>query len=161
MCSPFLWAKIMKLFEVLMRENDEEHSDALNKTGFWGKQGAGCIFKAASTGRYLIAHRSNYVQEPGTWGTWGGAIDSNETPEQAAMREVREEAGYHGQLKLKHLWTFKHPSGFQYHNYLAIVEDEFVPDLDWETQGYAWVKSGEWPTPLHPGLESLLKNARL
>lgn len=142
-------------------ENDEEHRAQLQKTGFWGAQAAGCIFLARDTGRYLIAHRSPHVQEPNTWGTWGGAIDAGEDPEQAVRREVQEEAGYHGKLLLKHLWTFKHPSGFQYHSYLAIVETEFAPRLDWETQGYAWVEKGRWPRPLHPGLAALLKNARL
>lgn len=145
----------------LTTENDAEHQAELEKTGFWGKQAAGCIFMARDTGRFLIAHRSPYVQEPNTWGTWGGAIDSNEDPEQAVRREVQEEAGYHGPLLLKHLWTFKHPSGFQYHNYLAIVQNEFEPKLDWETQGYAWVEKGQWPQPLHPGLAGLLKNTNL
>lgn len=142
-------------------ESDQEHADALAKTGFWGKQAAGCIFLARDTGRYLIAHRSPYVQEPNTWGTWGGAIDSGENPEAALRREIGEEAGYHGPLLLKHLWTFKHSSGFQYHNYLAVVAAEFEPQLDWETQGFAWVEKGEWPQPMHPGFVQLLQNTHL
>ena len=142
-------------------ESDAEHAAALEKTGFWGKQAAGCIFLARDTRRYLIAHRSPYVQEPNTWGTWGGAIDSGENPEAALRREIGEEAGYHGPLLLKHLWTFKHSSGFQYHNYLAVVATEFEPQLDWETQGFAWVAKGEWPRPMHPGFAKLLQNTRL
>jgi len=30
-------------FEKLLKESDEEHRKALSDTGFWGKQGAGCI----------------------------------------------------------------------------------------------------------------------
>ena len=55
-------------------ESDAEHAAALEKTGFWGKQAAGCIFLARDTGRYLIAHRSPYVQEPNTWGRGSRAI---------------------------------------------------------------------------------------
>jgi 8-oxo-dGTP pyrophosphatase MutT (NUDIX family) len=153
------WEDLVKLVDLF--ENDEEHGKALEKTGFWGKRGAGCLFYAKSTGRYLIAHRSKDVEQPGTWGTWGGAIDSGESPEAAVEREAREEAGYHGDVELKHLWTFKHPSGFRYFNYLATVDDEFKPVLNWETQGYRWVKRGEWPKPLHPGMIALLENANL
>ena len=54
------------------------------------------------------------------------------------------------------LYVFKHSSGFTYYNFLAIVESEFEPMLDWETQGFKWVEFGDWPSPMHPGLEKLL-----
>lgn len=146
----------MRLFEIL--ENDDEHEQELNRTGFWGKRGAGVIFLAQDTGRYLIAKRSGEVEEPHTWGTWGGAIDPGEDPEQAAYREATEETGYTGPVQLKHLWTFKHPSGFQYFNYLATVPEEFIPRLNWETESFKWVQPGKWPRPLHPGLAALISN---
>ena len=142
-------------------ENDVEHKKALEKTGFWGKRGAGCLFYAKSTGRYLIAHRSSEVEEPETWGTWGGAVDSGESLEKAAAREAKEETRYKGELQMKPLWVFKHPSGFEYHNFLAIVDEEFIPSLNWENQGYKWVKGGQWPKPLHPGMVALLKHEEL
>jgi len=144
----------MKLFELI--QNDKEHQKYLDNTGFWGKRGAGCIFFAMDTNRFLIAHRSRHVQEPSTWGTWGGAIDSSETPESAVSREVREESGYTGNFKLIHVYDFKHESGFVYHNYIAVVESEFTPELDWESQGYEWAEYGNWPSPLHPGLQNLI-----
>ena len=48
---------------------------------------------ALDTGRILLPHRSQAVEQPGTWGTWGGAIDGKEQPKTAALRELREEAG--------------------------------------------------------------------
>jgi len=137
-------------------ESDAAHAKALERTGFWGKQGAGVIFYAADTGRYLLAHRSQHIEEPNTWGTWGGALDEGETPREAAEREVREEAGYHGDFDLEELWVYKHPSGFRYTNFLAIVPTEFEPQLDWETQGFEWVEPGKWPEPMHFGLKALL-----
>ena len=58
-----------------MYEDDSDHAEALQQTGFWGRAGAGVLFLARDTGRILIAHRSADVEQPDTWGTWGGAID--------------------------------------------------------------------------------------
>lgn len=143
----------MKIREI---DNDLEHGKQLKKTGFWGRRGAGCLFQALDTGRICIAHRSKYVEQPDTWGTWGGAIDDNETPESAARREAHEEAGYSGEMKLLPMFVFKHESGFTYYNFLALVKNEFKPNLDWESQGYVWSEYGDWPSPLHPGLKLLL-----
>jgi 8-oxo-dGTP pyrophosphatase MutT (NUDIX family) len=140
---------------ITIAESDNDHATQLKKTGFWGKQAAGCIIMAQDTGRFCIAHRSAYVEQPNTWGTWGGAVDQNETPAQAVIRELQEEAGYNGQFKLIPLYVFNHPSGFRYSNFLAIVESEFQPKLDWENQGYVWTEWGDWPSPLHFGLKSL------
>jgi len=140
-------------------ENDAEHAAELGRTGFWGKQGAGCIIMAKDTGRICLPYRSAHVQEPNTWGTWGGAIDGNEDPAVAAKREVQEEAGYDGPVKMVPLLLFQHSSGFRYFNFLALVEREFTPQLNWETQTFDWVQFGEWPAPLHPGLKSLLNDS--
>jgi 8-oxo-dGTP pyrophosphatase MutT (NUDIX family) len=139
----------------LWLENEEEHGQALRTTGFWGKQGAGSIVLARSTGKLLIPHRSNSVQEPNTWGVWGGAIDSDEDPMEAAKRELQEEAEYHGPITMIPLSVFQKGS-FKYYNFLAIVDDEFEPTLNWETQDYVWTDLDDMPEPLHFGLEWLL-----
>ncbi len=144
-------------YDPILRESDAEHHAALRQTGFFGKAGAGCIFLARSTGRILLAHRSEMVEQPGTWGGWGGAINSGEDPEQAVRREVAEEAGYHGDFDMVPLFVFKKDS-FRYYNFLVEVDDEFRPVLDWETQGSRWCEWGEWPRPLHFGLVSLFND---
>lgn len=136
---------------------DDDHRRALRDTGFWGAQGAGCIFIACSTGRILLAHRSRHVLEPDTWGSWGGAIDRNERPETAVKREIEEETGYDGEFDLIPLMTF-HKGTFAYHNFLAIVPDEFEPDINWEQQGFRWCEWGNWPSPIHFGLKALLSD---
>ena len=143
-------------FKKWLFENDSEHSQALKTTGFWGKQGAGCIILAIDTKRILLPLRSNSVQQPNTWGTWGGAIDSNENPQEAAKREIKEESGYNGNVKMIPLSVFQ-KNTFKYYNFLAIVENEFEPNLNWETQSYDWFDFGNWPRPLHFGLDWLLK----
>jgi 8-oxo-dGTP pyrophosphatase MutT (NUDIX family) len=148
----------MRLEDLFEDEHpDDEHFDALHRTGFFGAAGAGCIFFARSTGRILIAHRSQAVEQPGTWGGWGGAINRGEDPEQAVRREVGEETGYHGHYDLIPLYVFKKDT-FRYYNYMIEVEEEFRPVLDWETQGYEWCEWGDWPQPLHFGLIALLSD---
>ena len=144
-------------FKQWLIENDSDHAAALRTTGFWGKQGAGAIIIAKDTGKILLPHRSFRVQEPDTWGTWGGAIDNDENPETAAKREVQEEAGYSGHIQMIPLAVFT-KNTFKYYNFAAIVDNEFKPNLNWETQGYKWVDFGDWPSPLHPGLKWLIAN---
>ena len=143
------------------RENDADHANALDQTGFWGRAGAGVLFKARDTGRILFAHRSQHVEQPGTWGTWGGAIDEGENPVAAAMREAQEEAGISvDRSDVIPLYIFKHESGFRYFNFMVLVDSEFDPRLNWETQDYAWVEPGKWPQPLHFGAQDLLSDGR-
>ena len=144
--------------KVLTVANDLEHQKALDETGFWGRKGAGCIFVSLKSKRILLAHRSRHVETPNTWGTWGGAIDSDETFEQGMKREIVEETQYHGRYELFPLFLFKHASGFRYQNFMAVVNNEFTPRLDWENQGFKWVEFGDWPNPLHHGLRDLLED---
>lgn len=153
--------RLIDLFEATEAENYDAHSRALDDTGFWGNAGAGALFMAKDTGRILFAHRSADVEQPNTWGTWGGAIDQGEKPLQAVKREAQEEAGIDvSDEDIIALYIFKHESGFQYFNYLILVDNEFTPRLDWETQGHEWVEFGDWPTPLHFGAKDLFADSK-
>lgn len=122
---------------------------------FWGKAGAGCVPYALDTRRICLQHRSQSVNEPGTWGTWGGAIDPGESPLEAVRRELHEESHYTGPVKFSKLSVFK-KGDFQYTNFLATVPQEFEPRHSWESQGHAWVTLDALPSPLHPGFKALL-----
>jgi len=135
-----------------------EHKIALQETGFWGRAAAGAIVVARKTGRVLIAHRAEGTLQAGTWGTWGGAVDGDETPEQTVRRELSEEAGYSGECEATALYVFEHASGFRYSNFLITVEHEFEPTLNWETQAFGWFAYGDWPDPLHFGLKTLFND---
>jgi 8-oxo-dGTP diphosphatase len=63
----------------------------------WGRNGAAGLL-VRWTGpdgvrRVLLQRRAAWSHEGGTWGVPGGARDSDETPEQAALREADEEVG--------------------------------------------------------------------
>lgn len=116
------------------------------------KQAAGVFFYSKSTGRYLYLLRSDY-RSP-TWSIPGGGIDKGETLLEGIMRECQEEMSYDiSNLKLIPIQKFVNGS-FVYHTFFCEVVDEFIPNLNDEHVGYAWVRSGLYPKPLHPGLFS-------
>jgi len=130
---------------------------------FWGAAGAGVLPIAQSTGRILIGLRSKLVNEPGTWGVFGGAIDGGEDPKRAAMREIKEELGYRGSMTLLPAFVFTSSGGgFRFSNFVGLVADEFKARLDWETERVKWVTYEELlkHPKKHFGLEALLKNSK-
>ena len=141
---------------------DDLHYDELEKTGFWGAAGAGSIIFAESTKRFLVAFRSNnQVGSPHCYATIGGAIDPGETPTSTARREAQEEAGFNGTI-VDLIPLYNYTSGkFTYHNFLMVIEDEFKPTTNWETDFFKWVDIDELfeLSPKHFGLTALLQNS--
>ena len=43
---------------------------------------------------------------------------------------------------------------FEYHTWVCVIENEFMPVLNHEHSGYAWIVRGKLPKPMHPGLWS-------
>ena len=122
-------------------------SSAVNAVGVW--------FYAVDTSRYLYLMR-NDPKHPGAWGLPGGKIDAGETLMDAITRECTEELGampaYLKLIPLEKFTTSDH--GFAYHTFFCSVTSEFVPVLNDEHCGWAWLNSGIWPKPMHPGLWS-------
>lgn len=145
-----------------------EAEDFMNKSGedFWGDMGAGVMPIAKSTGRILVGLRSKYVNEPGTWGCFGGMVDDKDEerdPQMAAMREFEEEAGQEADvLEVVPAAVFRSQGGgFEYHNFVCVVKDEFEADLDFETEAAKWVTLDELVRleDKHFGLEYLMDNS--
>lgn len=140
-------------------DHEEEFNLALKETGFWGRSGSGCIPYSRKTGRFLIGLRSEDVLEPLTWGTWGGAIPKGSTAEENALVELYEETMFDDDAEMIHVYRFTDEgSGFIYDTFIAVIDDEFEPKLNWENCDYGWFEEREFPKPLHYGLEIILKN---
>jgi len=122
-------------------------SSAVNAVGVW--------FYSVDTRRYLYLMR-NDPKHPGTWGLPGGRMESGETIVQTIERECQEELGAMPEyLRLVPLEKFTTiDAGFAYHTFFCSVAREFVPVLNHEHTGWAWINSGTWPKPMHPGLWS-------
>lgn len=113
----------------------------------------GVWFRSQDTGRYLYLLR-NDIKHPGAWGLPGGKIESGETLLGGMERECVEELGFFpAYQQLMPLEKFTSSDGmFEYHTWICVVEKEFVPVLNDEHLGYAWIDQGHWPKPMHPGL---------
>lgn len=114
--------------------------------------GAGVFFYSTRTKRFLYLLRTDH-RSP-TWSMPGGGIEIHETLLDGIMRECREEIGrFDSEWKLIPIQKFTNGT-FTYHTFFCQVEDEFIPELNHEHCGFAWVESGLYPKPLHPGLFS-------
>ena len=133
---------------------------------FWGNVGGGVLPCCTSTGRILLPFRSKYVNEPNTWGIWGGKIDEEQGQgesdiEDVVKREFMEEGGFDGDIKLIPAFVFETPNkSFKYYNFVGLLDHEHEPTLDWETQSYKWVTFDEMMNikPKHFGLQGLLND---
>lgn len=117
-------------------------------------QSAGIFFYSKSTQRYLYLLR-NENKNP-TWSIPGGKIEKNETLLVGLKRECTEEIQYwDDEFKLVPVQKFVNNT-FAYHTFFCEIENEFVPILNDEHCGYAWVGNDRYPKPLHPGLFSTI-----
>lgn len=115
----------------------------------------GVWFYSTATQRYLYLMR-NDPKHPNCWGLPGGKVEPGETLINGIRRECSEELGtMPDYLKLVPLEKFTTAdSGFEYHTFFCSVAEEFVPKLNDEHNGWAWINAGVWPRPMHPGLWS-------
>ena len=122
----------------------------------------GTTFVAKNTRRMLLNLRCKSVSYPNTWSFWGGKIEKGEQPIDALRRELTEEIGFVPAMeKLNPLDTYKSPDkGFIYYTYCIITPKEFIPTLNDESSGYAWVDIGRWPKHLHSGAKITLTSKK-
>jgi len=124
-------------------------SGIINAVGVW--------FYSTSSDRYLYLLR-NDPRHPNTWGLPGGKVEDDETLIQAIERECQEEMGllpkYEKLIPLEKFTSAD--SKFVYHTFFCSIANEFIPTLNEEHTGWAWISAGSWPKPLHPGLWSTI-----
>jgi hypothetical protein len=90
---------------------------------------------------------------------WGGHREDQESAKETAVRELEEESGYKGPTLCIPLWIYQDDQGFRYVNFATVVNKEFEPVLDQETQDHKWFDFFDidsWPRPLHHGVQKLI-----
>lgn len=128
-------------------------------------QAAGVIPLSTRTGKILLCKRAKGQDHAGTWCGFGGMMEAGESPEEAALRELREEAGI-PETKVSLLKSGVYLKGeLRFHQFVGLVDfpDTWKPSPGkghkWEVADAAWVppedarKLGE----LHPGLDAVLR----
>ena len=125
---------------------------------FTGIIGVGTVFLALDTERVLLQFRNSDKRHKHTWGFWGGLVEKGESPYEALTRELDEELGLVPDInKLNPIDVYQSKDkNFMYYSFVAVIEKEFMPNLNGESCGYAWVNIGTWPKPLHEGARATL-----
>ena len=121
---------------------------------------SGCIFLALDTGRVCLQLRGKYSSHQGTWSFWGGKAEGQERPVETLLRELNEEIGMLPDMEKiypLHKFTSK-DQNFEYNAFVVTTFEEFSPQTNRESAGYAWVDLRMYPRPLHQGAKMVLKN---
>lgn len=124
---------------------------------------SGCIILSEDTKRILLQLRSPDRRNKNYWGFWGGGTEHDESPVQTIERELTEEIGFLPSIsKFYPLHKMvSNDDSFEYNTFLATVKEEFIPNINHESDGYAWVYYNRYPMPLHPGAKLVLQNPRI
>ena len=91
----------------------------------WGLNGAAGLLLVRDK-KVLLQHRAPWVHNGDTWGIPGGARDSHETTEEAALREAHEEIGIEKHLVVPvETFTDDHKI-WKYETVIAIAHPDLV-----------------------------------
>lgn len=126
---------------------------------FWGRHGAaGLLLRAPGpngSAAVLLQHRAPWSHQGGTWGLPGGARDSHETVEEAAVREANEEAGLAAELMIVRTTVVTATAAGSHWTYTTVIADapeQLVTVPNRESSELRWVAEDDVANlPLHPG----------
>lgn len=123
---------------------------------------SGVLFLSMKTKRFLFLMRSD-DSYTNTWATVGGRSEADESIVESLSREIQEEIGFLPLVrKTIPIDLYVSPDRkFEFHTFICLVDNEFIPLLNQEHSGYAWSDINNYPKPLHPALFSSFKNEEL
>lgn len=97
-------------------------------------------------GKFLLLQRAMHKPQGGTWGVPAGKVEPGEQPDEALLRELREESGIHltsGDLVYLETLYVRYPDyDFVYYMYRATLDVEPIVQIDPSSH-----TQGKWFTP--------------
>lgn len=145
---------------------------------FWGRAGAGILFRCTADDTYLLVLRSAQVQQPSTLGIPGGSCSGEDffTGKEGkqigeaqawvcAMRETKEELSWWPKQKQVAAVVLFQKANFQYQTFIVDIpasekaEAERSIKLNWENDEFLWMSLAEMAEAreqLHFGLQYVL-----
>ena len=127
------------------------------------KRAVGALILSIETSRLLFQLRSTNKRGQQFWGFFGGSLEGNELPIIGLEREILEEIGFLPNYKKIYPIhrMINNNDSFEYFTYLMSIDSEFIPNLNGESSGYAWVDYENSPSPLHPGAKVVLYSPQI
>lgn len=122
-------------------------------------QAAGALFLSVQTKRFLLLLRDDDSYSD-TWATVGGRTEIGETVIESLSREITEEIGFLPIVRktIPVDLFVSNDKKFEFHTFICLVDNEFIPKLNSEHKSYAWCTLNGLPKPLHPALHNSLKS---
>jgi 8-oxo-dGTP diphosphatase len=135
---------------------------------YWGRYGAaGLLLRAPrqdGAPAVLLQHRAPWSHQGGTWGLPGGARDSHETAEEAAVREAEEEAGLLSKfvsVRASVITAVASGTDWTYTTVVADAPEQLQTVANFESAEMRWVGEDEVDAlPLHPGFAASWQRLR-
>lgn len=139
-------------------------SDGHVRWGVFGAAGVVFVLRDPEGGDpfVMLQKRSAWAHEGGTWSCAGGAIDEDESPYEAALREASEEVGgIPAAHRVLGEYVFAPATDWKYTTVVLEVDHLFGGSINFETDAVAWVPVGEVDhLPLHAGFAAAWPHLR-
>ena len=126
------------------------------------KTGVGALVISTKTKRVLLNLRAGHKTHAMCWSLFGGMMEEGEQPKEALLRELREEMNIDPDIERIYPFDIyqskdKH---FKYFSFVCVCNEEFIPELNYESSGYCWINLGDWPKPMHQGAKISFCNSK-
>lgn len=121
----------------------------------WGVFGAAGLLVVTRDREVLLQHRAPWSHGGDSWGVPGGAMHSDETPEQAARRETAEETGLDVARLVLHAEHVDDHVTWRYTTLVASVDAALPVTPERESVALRWVPlDAVEALPLHPAFRA-------
>lgn len=97
-----------------------------------------------NNGEFLVVQRSEENTSSGFWGFVSGKIEGDESPEETAVRELKEETGIDAEpVETGEEYIGEGETGYWRIHPVLLETQEREVELNWELSDYKWIELAE------------------